>query len=906
MPKSPRQRSVSPRAEPYPKSRTNVAQRKLERTRTLLVMRPECLVDAKHEKKTVNPYIQEDVDNARREPLRIWVEAVLGLPPEQFSEWVRYIKENEWYKDEVIQEGLIGYGKATTEKGLYVPFTDIANRIIRLGKDGLPGAKPYPLDGIAVVENDDNYLKQIPEHQGIGALRRPDLLAVRVSKALQMQEDNRKSYEWSDILTFFELKFSKSSFNIFQASRRKRGLPKLDKRTLLPEVPSEKKTVAGTRMTLRARPMVKVLKYSAEKGFYREINSEPEDADDIDVDDPHDEDYSDPGSPEPVRDNQESVRADAKLQAGGYALETVSCSYGTRLFNTGVIMDDDRMSLWYYDAAGIIRTKVIISLFRNFEEFAAILVGFACCTPSQWGSLPPNIIKPPRFGLDPEVFPPKNLSGYTFPITLPKSKEEILATLQKPVFTQYSLVGRRTFLYVIKTNSRKLKKPMVAKFSYQVTSRMREQDIIKVARDAGVGHLPEVHMWADYWKMSEGVRAIFHARSGVDKDFEDRVFRCIVYTQYFPLRDLFSKSCELIPTMVYQMLDCLHDLRYKAKILHRDISANNVMWEKQGDEVVFKLIDFDYATAVDDEGRPASMTAGSKHRTGTLPFMAYALIIDMVGRSNNPFREPLIHMLCHDVESLYYLSGYSLVTMPDMEIDVKRVMYRKTVSAWEDGTLDAISAQKMHFLQEDRVVEMLLPPQSESLRPWLLRFCEVFKVARDKFAAHRKAGSSKPFDLETMGGALSRDAVVSALKGEERIIFSNRREKVVVHPEAFGSGAPNLKTAEGTTNEGKAEAKKSAPAKRAPAKKAPKKDTEGKKSAPAKRAPANKKDTEGKKTATAKTVTPKKMAAAKASQVKDIASKAKLAAAPEVVTIQGPKRRGPTTRSMTKKALAAA
>ncbi|THG96259.1 hypothetical protein EW026_g5535 [Hermanssonia centrifuga] len=820
------------------------------------------LADAFREKRTVNPYIEEDVDNARREPLKVWVEAVLGLPPERFSEWVRHIKENEWYKDEMIQGNLIDFSNASLPAERYTPFANIVNRILQLGKDELPRAESYPLDDIVVIRNDPNFLKLIPEHQGLGAYRIPDLLAVRASKIVQMKKAKSKYFEWSDVLTFFEMKFS-------------------NRRTLLPKVPSKKKTVAGTKMTLRARPLIK---YSDEKGLYYDVDSESDDADDIDVDEPHDEDYNGPGSPKPVRDTEESMKSDAKLQAGGYALETVACSYGTRLFTTGIVIEDDKMSLWYYDAAGIIRTKASISLLRNFEEFAAILVGFACCTPSQWGSLPSNIIKPPRLGPDPEVFPPKNLSGYTFPITLPKSKEEILATLKKPVFTQYSLVGRRTFLYVIKTNSPKLKNPMVAKFSYQVTSRKREQDIIEVASNAGVGHLPEVHMWADYWKMSEGVRAIFHARSGVDEDFEDRVFRCIVYTQYFPLRDLFSKSCELIPTMVYQMLDCLHDLRYKAKILHRDISANNVMWEKQGDEVVFKLIDFDCAAFVDDQGRPLATTASSKHRTGTLPFMAYALIMDMVVRGYDPLREPVDHMLCHDVESLYYLSGYSMVTMPDMKHDVKRAIYRNTVSVWEDGSLDAISAQKMHFLQEDKIMRIFLPPQSQSLRPWLLRFCEVFKEARYKFAAYRK-GSSDPFDLETVGGTLSRESIMSVLKGEENIIFREAlREKVVVPPEASGSGASNVKTAEGTTNEGKAEAKKSAPAKRAPAKKAPKKDTEGK------------------KTATAKIVTPKKMTAAKASQVKDVASKAKLAAAPEVVTIQG-LTRGPTTRSMTKKAL---
>ncbi|THG93744.1 hypothetical protein EW026_g7576 [Hermanssonia centrifuga] len=434
---------------------------------------------------------------------------------------------------------------------------------------------------------------------------------------------------------------------------------------------------------------------------------------------------------------------------------------------------------------------------------------------------------------------------------------------------------------------------MVAKFSYQVTSRKREQDVIEVARDAGVGHLPEVHMWADYWKMSEGVRAIFHARSGVDPEFEDRVFRCIVYTQYFPLRNLFSKSCEHIPTMVYQMLDCLHDLRYKAKILHRDISANNVMWEMHGDEVVFKLIDFDYAAYVDDEGRPVATIASSKHRTGTLPFMAYDLIVDMADR-HKPLHEPVIHMLCHDVESLYYLSGYSMTTMPQVENDVKRAIYREMVSSWQDGSLGNIAGRKLMFFKDKTIMTMSLPPQSLFLRPWLLRFCLVFRSAQRKL---EDRVMSEPFDFETMGGTLTRDVITSALKRDKNPISGNVSSinMAATLEAASGSGASNAMTAEGTTNEGKG--KKSARARRAPVKKATTKDTTKGKGA------ATKDTTKGKKTATAKTVTPKKMAAAKASQVKDNASKAKLVVASKVMTIQGPTRRGPTTRSMTKKAV---
>ncbi|PSR74597.1 hypothetical protein PHLCEN_2v9774 [Hermanssonia centrifuga] len=141
-------------------------------------------------------------------------------------------------------------------------------------------------------------------------------------------------------------------------------------------------------------------------------------------------------------------------------------------------------------------------------------------------------------------------------MTLPNCTEKVFLTLQDPIFMPYSLVGRRTFLYKITTNSRTSKKPMVAKFSYQVTSRMREQDILEIADDAGVRHLPKVHMWEDFWKMSKSVRAIFHEHVGTDDGYEDRVFRGLVYTEYLPLKQLFSEPCDLLPTMINQMLDC--------------------------------------------------------------------------------------------------------------------------------------------------------------------------------------------------------------------------------------------------------------------------------------------------------------------------------------------------------------
>ena len=44
----------------------------------------------------------------------------------------------------------------------------------------------------------------------------------------------------------------------------------------------------------------------------------------------------------------------------------------------------------------------------------------------------------------------------------------------------------------------------------------------------------------------------------------------------------------------------LHDLFYKASILHRDVTVDNIMYEKRGDFYLFRLTNFDAAIEVAD------------------------------------------------------------------------------------------------------------------------------------------------------------------------------------------------------------------------------------------------------------------------------------------------------------------
>ncbi|PSR82193.1 hypothetical protein PHLCEN_2v6116 [Hermanssonia centrifuga] len=376
---------------------------------------------------------------------------------------------------------------------------------------------------------------------------------------------------------------------------------------------------------------------------------------------------------------------------------------------------------------------------------------------------------------------------------IPKTQEQVKVTLGKPIFTQYGIVGRRTFLYRIKTDTVVVQTPLVIKFSYQVITLQREQELVEVALKAGVKHIPKVHMWSDLWKLSEGARAIFHDDN--KNAYEDKMLRALVYTRYIPLKALFKTAWHLIPYMADQILDCmhvhisclspkvandgvfpigLHDLRYKANILHRDISANNVMFEIRDGVVNFILIDYDLATMVDPDGEPLAAPS-SKHRTGTLPFMAHELLDDM-SRPRPPEYRRVTHRLRHDFESLFYLCLYCIFTMIKVEDEKRRMQMHTYVREWQTGSLDGIASIKHRLCADvsgDSISELVFPAPCEALRPWFLGWTDVFSEGYLALAGYKKKirlakwnneKSPPGFDIDTLQGTLTRDTIKESLR----------------------------------------------------------------------------------------------------------------------------------------------
>ena len=261
------------------------------------------------------------------------------------------------------------------------------------------------------------------------------------------------------------------------------------------------------------------------------------------------------------------VATNAHYQAASYALEILSSTNGTRLHSISSMLKKDRLSFWYYDASGIVKTdeKQSLSLVDQFEEVATALVAVACCDATRLGAM--QGVAPPKELKFPANFPPSNLAGYTIKMPFPHQRRarqpQMVVTLDTPLFCQYALVGRHTIVYNATTSAsagHKKGKAVIVKLSQQAKGRKPEQEFLAAAMEAGVGHLPELHSSRDLWTLSDGIRSVFLKKdTGHNEVFEDRILRAIVYTQYVPLQELLAnspKAPEYIRLMVDQMLDC--------------------------------------------------------------------------------------------------------------------------------------------------------------------------------------------------------------------------------------------------------------------------------------------------------------------------------------------------------------
>lgn len=197
-------------------------------------------------------------------------------------------------------------------------------------------------------------------------------------------------------------------------------------------------------------------------------------------------------------------------------------------------------------------------------------------------------------------------------------------------------------------------------------------------------------------------------------------------------------------------------------MLHRDISVNNIMFQKHGDNYHFILNDFDMAIILKDDGTRDSPS--SKHRTGTLPFMAVSLLRDAIvtARSN---RSPTRHLLCHDYESLFWVCIWCILTLfLDLLSQKHRKDFIRIAKQWEDSNLDFAQSNKLAISTRPLVDSGLeLPEHVSSLAGWFNGWTTLLRAADSK-VVEQTCEPDKSFDADTAGGVLTRDNILASLR----------------------------------------------------------------------------------------------------------------------------------------------
>jgi len=191
----------------------------------------------------------------------------------------------------------------------------------------------------------------------------------------------------------------------------------------------------------------------------------------------------------------------------------------------------------------------------------------------------------------------------------------------------------------------------------------------------------------------------------------------------------------------------------EAKILHRDISQNNIMVrrDKYG-QISGIIIDFDLAI-VTDRSSVLSRGNSSYEITGTLPFMA----IDRLTGDDK------LHRPRHDLESFFWL----IVLFTSRHHEGKAVD-NPLFQDWYRYDAELLAKTKALFLLGVVDHHRPTPHFKPLLRAWVHPLGRAFGLgilARDDIHLATEA-VQKAYSYETLGGSITHEKLLAILKTE--------------------------------------------------------------------------------------------------------------------------------------------
>ena len=176
-----------------------------------------------------------------------------------------------------------------------------------------------------------------------------------------------------------------------------------------------------------------------------------------------------------------------------------------------------------------------------------------------------------------------------------------------------------------------------------------------------------------------------------DGSFDNRLFCCLVIS---PAGRAISKfdSIEELVAALRDAIKAHKSLYIQGKILHRDISENNIIITdpEKADGFTGMLIDLDLAKEV------GSGRSGARHQTGTMEFMAIQVL------------QRVAHTYRHDLESFFYVFLWICARRAWEWGSWRRTAEQPNIlREWYTGTFDDIARAKRGYMHVDGFEDIL-------------------------------------------------------------------------------------------------------------------------------------------------------------------------------------------------------
>ncbi|KAI0929642.1 hypothetical protein AcW1_010344 [Taiwanofungus camphoratus] len=293
-----------------------------------------------------------------------------------------------------------------------------------------------------------------------------------------------------------------------------------------------------------------------------------------------------------------SVLRNNEIQAANYMIELLS--HGVRSYATGCTIKNTTMTLWYGDRMGIVQSQAF-DFIQQPHLLLLYLAAMDSADHARMGLCP--FLKFPTSAYDTYANVKLEIDDDVATDVDVKPLEKLVFEIDnnRSVYASYEAFGRGTTIVPIQaTGVAKVmfgEDDLVAKMAWPSKEREAEDNFIKKIRRNLKVHAPR---WLDHvvdlkCSVTRNMKEMNLPRVYMTKvlDYREQLFRMTVMKKYEALEQV--NSVDEFKKVFVDVVNAHHWVWETAEALHRDISANNIMFYRKNGDIMGVLCDWDLA-----------------------------------------------------------------------------------------------------------------------------------------------------------------------------------------------------------------------------------------------------------------------------------------------------------------------